>query len=756
MIVMARLYIPVFSLTLLLSALLLFAVQPMFSRMILPLLGGTPQVWNTAMLFFQLCLLAGYGYAHGTSRFLSPRVQAGVQLVLLGAFFFVLPFGIPPGSHPPRDADPTLWQLSLMAASVGGPFFTLAASAPMLQRWFARSTHAQADNPYFLYGASNLGSMAALLAYPVLIEPLAGLDMQARLWMFGYAGLIAMTLIAAVLSRSATIRYVSSTHTRLGWGQRASWLLLSFIPSSLMLGVTTFITTDIATVPLLWILPLALYVGTFILVFARKPILSEQIITTLFGLSLIVLVGLKVAFNYTPLNPFLLIGVHLSVFFFAALCCHTALVRAKPSADHLTEFYLFMSLGGALGGFFNAIIAPLFLIIPIEYGLLLGLAAFMRFYHDRYQSLGAVLGTLRLRLSASGLNALFIPPVFYCALIGVLALFNFSMSHKFLSYSSAITLGLCLVMLLKSRWLFGMMIVLLLALFPLGFYWGQNAYRAIIYQDRNFFGVLKVVDDQDNLRVLLHGTTNHGTQSLDEAARLQPLSYYSFHGPLNDAVSLFDRSGKQQAAVIGLGVGVTNCYARAGRHFDFYEIDPAIAAIAVNAELFTFMRDCGDDHDIILGDGRLTIAEKPDAFYDFIILDAFSSDNIPIHVMTVEAFDLYFRKLKDGGAIIMNISNNYLDLEPVVGANAKALGVRALGKIDLGGTLPGTTVPYYPSHWMVLTKSDQVVSALEKKSWSAALFADEAKPWSDQYSNIISALGKRASETRYRALEEKP
>ena len=370
-----RIYTSVYAVTLLLSAALLFVVQPMFSKMILPLLGGTSQVWNTAMVFFQLTLLAGYAYAHGTTRFLGVRPQAMLHIALLVLFIFVLPIAIPEGWEPPRDKDPTFWQLSLMLVSIGGPFFVLSGSAPMFQRWFAQTDHPDADNPYFLYGASNLGSMSALLAYPVIVEPLLSLNMQSLSWAIGYGLLAAMTCLCAFLvwpHASAPKKQAKTTKKRekITWSRRLLWLALAAVPSSLMLGVTTYITTDIASVPLLWVIPLALYVGTFILVFARKQWIAKDRVIVLQGL---LFLGLMAQLLGIELAAVYVVPFHIALFFFSALLCHMELAESRPGAENLTEFYLLMSVGGAIGGIFNALIAPQFFVIPLEYGL--GLAA---------------------------------------------------------------------------------------------------------------------------------------------------------------------------------------------------------------------------------------------------------------------------------------------------------------------------------------------------------------------------------------------
>ena len=431
--------VPVYSLTLLFSAALLFSVQPMFSKMVLPLLGGTPQVWNTAMLFFQLMLLGGYAYAHGTTRFLSIRAQAVLHIVLLAIFTIVLPIAIPPDTIPPTQSDPTLWQLGLMITTVGGPFFVLAGSAPMLQRWFSASGHKDSDNPYFLYGASNLGSMTALLAYPVLIEPFLNLAGQSYSWMIGYFTLIALTTVSIITvwnnpaAKHAPKTISDDLQSPITWPMRFKWLVLAFIPSSLMLGVTTYITADIASVPLLWILPLALYVATFIIVFARKQIISLKSTTSIQAVLLVVLLSQKIAF--ASVSPYLLIGIHMAVFFFSALTCHMELARSRPNARHLTEFYLIMSIGGAIGGFFNAIIAPQYLVVPIEYGLALVLACFARYAGNTGAALIPSFEKVKTTIHQKKLDAI-ASPGFIGALVVVLITVAISLTSGLISKKS--------------------------------------------------------------------------------------------------------------------------------------------------------------------------------------------------------------------------------------------------------------------------------------------------------------------------------
>ncbi len=733
----------IYSLTLLLSAALLFSVQPMFSKMVLPYLGGTPQVWNTCMLFFQVMLLGGYAYAHGTTKYLGIRTQAIVQFALLILFTVVLPIIIPPDTAPPEGTDPTLWQLGLMLATVGGPFFVLAASAPMLQRWFAASGDKDADNPYFLYGASNLGSMTSLLAYPVIIEPLLTLTGQAHAWMLGYFGLIALTAVSALAvwknTAVAAPVHAPSATSGVTWKQRIIWLLLAFIPSTLMLGVTTFITMDIAAVPLLWILPLAIYVGTFILVFARRQFLDLKTSMTFQGVMLIVLIAQKVAFP--ALDTMLLIGIHLAVFFFSAMTCHIQLAQSRPHARHLTEFYLIMSLGGAIGGFFNAIIAPQFLVIPVEYALALILACLARYAFDPRKSFKASLDGVRSAVRKRGLDSIFSLSFLLSFLAIFIIVLLFYSPEKFVQFTGVTLLALILSYLIDRRWLFSALIAVVFLFFPLGYQWGGDTLYKVVHRDRNFFGIVKIVNTKQGERLLLHGTTNHGTQAQDEKLRLTPLSYYSVNSPIRDVYKVLDgRPGNQKVGILGLGIGVTACFKKPGRTIDYFEIDKLVQDIAENPEYFTFLRDCGTPYTVTLGDGRLTIAKKPDDTYDLIITDAFTSDNIPIHVITVEALQMYMEKIKDDGIVLVHISNRYLDLEPVLYEASKALGVSAIVGMSDDSKIPGTDIKTYGSHWVLLTRNENTIKTLRDAGWTDARSRKGVQLWTDQYSNIFRVL----------------
>ncbi|MGB4106836.1 MAG: fused MFS/spermidine synthase [Alphaproteobacteria bacterium] len=748
----------IYSLTLLLSAALLFSVQPMFSKMVLPYLGGTPQVWNTCMLFFQVMLLGGYAYAHGTTKYLGIKAQAILQFILLLVFTVVLPIVIPADAAPPEGNDPTLWQLGLMLMTVGGPFFVLAASAPMLQRWFAASGDKDADNPYFLYGASNLGSMTSLLIYPVIIEPLLTLTGQAHLWMLGYFVLIALTGVSAlaVWKNTATAAPVRSFSASGGitWRQRFLWLALAFIPSSLMLGVTTFITMDIAAVPMLWILPLAIYVGTFILVFARKQLLDLKTAMAFQGIMLILLAAQKITLPF--IDPLFLIGIHLSVFFFSAMTCHIQLAQSRPSARHLTEFYLIMSLGGAIGGFFNAIIAPQFMVIPLEYVFALVLACMARYALEPAKGFKISLDGVKAAIRQRGFDSIFSLPFLLAFLAVFISAFMFASSEKFVLFGGTTLLALILSYVMDRRWLFSALVAVVFLFFPLGYHWGGDAYNDVIHRDRNFFGIVKIANTKNGERILLHGTTNHGTQAQDEKFRLTPLSYYSINSPIRDVFKVLDkRPGDQKIGILGLGIGVTACFKKPGRSIEYFEIDKLVKNIAENPEYFTFLRDCGTPYSVTLGDGRLTMAKKPDDTYDLIVSDAFTSDNIPIHLITAEALQMYLEKIKDDGAILIHISNRFLDLEPVLHEASKAIGVPAIVGMSDETLVPGTEIKAYASHWVLFSRNEKTIKALRDMGWSDARPREGVQLWTDQYSNIFRVLNNVTGFERSKENEAK-
>ena len=721
-----RLYVPVYSITLLLSAFLLFGIQPMFGKMILPLLGGAPAVWNTAMVFFQAMLLAGYGYAHLSARYLPMKLQAVLHFLLLLFFVFVLPISIPAGWEPPSDsANPALWQLGMMTVVVGGPFFVLSGSAPLFQHWFARTDHKDAHNPYFLYAASNLGSMTALLTYPFITEPLLTLSQQSAAWAAGYVALMAAVILCAALvwRKSGDADHLQADSTPAPTGrQRLYWLVLALVPSSLMLGVTTYITTDMAAVPLLWILPLALYVGTFIIVFARSFRLPMNKVMILHGLLLAVAIASFI--HPFPFGKVWLLPVHLMLFFVSALICHQVMADSRPSAARLTEFYLIMSLGGVLGGILNALVAPVVFLLPVEYALALAVVCYVR-YAD---------GSLSIKEDLKENWWAIAGAVFFCMLT------LFLQGQKSALFVCIVSAALFLIYLSPRRWSFAFAVTALLFLYP-GFNW--LSVGKLLFIERNFFGVSRVYDTSDGaMRIYMHGMTSHGAQMLIPDYRLTPITYYNEGASVGDAFHFMDtKSFPQNIAVLGLGIGSLACFQHEGRHYDFYEIDPDVKRIAEDKNLYTFLSDCGSPYDIILGDGRLKIAAMPDETYDMIVIDVFSSDNIPAHILTREAFEIYLKKLKPDGVILANISNNFLDLTPVVAAVAKSLDITALFKISLDEKIGDTEIRYAPSIFSVMARRSEDLGALPHTSgWRVYRGGGHDRVWTDDYVSVVSAF----------------
>lgn len=781
-----------FTAAIFLNATLLFAVQPMFTKMVLPLLGGSPGVWNTCLLFFQSALLGGYVYAHLSSR-LPVRIQAGVHLALLALAVLVLPIHVPASwSRPPGSALPIPWLLGLLAVSLGLPFFLLSAGAPMLQRWFAGTRHASARNPYFLYAASNLGSFTALLAYPFVIEPRLRLSEQSVSWTEFYYALLALIAACAVgalaLRRSGASagRVVGAGGTpapaaRLAGGDpelpalvetsegvrlrrpgalkgsmryfieenpslirrflqgpdrviteptivpdrhwRLRWVLLSFAPSSLLIGVTTYLSTDIASVPFLWVVPLALYLLTFVLVFAKRPLLPRWLVLhaqLLLGLTLMVAICLGSGSGVV--GPFVL---HLTAFFATALMCHRELADSRPRAEHLTEFYLWMSLGGVLGGAFNVIVAPLLYTTLVEYPFALVIALGLRPGASR--TYGGWRDFLRDLLLPAAVGAV------------VWAAYRLPATpDEWFEHGSRVFLGTAafVVMLFWKR--------------PVRLALGAGAIYAamqvtdlrsanVLLQERSFFGIYRVRRIAD-YHVLQHGTTTHGGQSRALERRLEPLTYYSREGPLGDLFAHVARKPVRRVAMVGLGTGTIACYGRPDEHWTYYEIDPLVERIARTPRLFTYLRDCAPRTNVVIGDARLSLAAAADGEFDVIVLDAFSSDAIPAHLVTKEALALYLRKLAADGVVAFHISNRYLDLRPVLMGLADDAGLA--GALGERGVDDSSRVKlYYGSRWIVLTRRAAVLEDLVKlDGWYLLGRWEEARLWTDDYTDVLGVL----------------
>lgn len=663
----------IFTLTIFLSAYLLFLIQPMVGKSLLPVLGGTPSVWNTAMVFFQVLLLAGYLYAHILSKINNLKNQLIIHGLFLFGAFITLPMGV--SFLPPTDeASPFIWQITTMIGMIGLPFFVLSTSAPLLQKWFSLSNHPNAHNPYFLYSASNIGSLLALILYPILVEQLLPLPEQNQAFEIGF-GLLAVFILLCGLSLpknavSNTIQVDNSPPPSLK--NIGTWLFLAFVPSSLMLGFTSFVTTDIGSTPLFWVIPLALYILSFVLAFATKKIIPLSAIKVSFlFLFFIVSVFLNIFIvNY----KWEVAIVHAVLFFVTALMCHQQLDKLKPSTKHLTLFFLVMSFGGALGGIFNALIAPLIFLKPYEYMVATALA---------------------------------------------LVCWGFGQKYKYI-----IGVGIFLMMVNP--------------IIP----W-ETPNDKVIDISRNYFGTL-IVRDSDMVRRLTHGTTEHGAQALEERLKLSPITYYNYNTAVAETLAeAKNKTSKVEVAVLGLGAGVISCHFRSSDHLTFIEIDPDIIKIAKDKNLFTYISDCKTPVTIIQGDARLKMNEQPDGKFDYILADAFSGDNIPIHLITAEATAMYLQKTKKDGMLVFHISNRYMNLQREIGLIARSLNITAYHKISERGEIKGSKIPYYATEVVVLTNNPIHGKNLMAKGWKIIdVKESRLRPWTDTYVNPIRALFK--------------
>jgi len=724
----------VFTASIFLSATLLFSVQPMFAKLVLPLLGGSSSVWNTAMVFFQLALLSGYIYAHLISKYFKLGAQVILHGLVLTFGCLFLPLSIAEGWTPPETGIQAFWLIGLFAISIGAPFFAISANAPLLQRWFSQTDSKDANDPYFLYSASNAGSLLSLCLYPIVFEPMLRLREQTALWSIGYVLLIFSILGAgyfAIARKKPDIQRLQNSDNKAVKTtnrQRLIWIALAFIPSSLMLGVTSHMTNNIASAPFLWILPLALYLLTFIIVFAKTPIVSSKVLSYITPIAIVFALLFGVIFKD---KFFLSITISLGCYFIIALASHMRLVETRPSAERLTEFYIWMSFGGVLGGAFNALVAPIIFNRVYEYVLVLGLACLVYYKFDpeltnhkaRNKSmfeticLSSIMFIILLLTNASMIFVILMPSLYM-----TYKLQRLSATPRLTMYST-----LCVVAFISF-------------LIPLI---GQKK----LLTERSFFGVMKV-EAKDSpygpIHKFYHGDTMHNFQFQDQTLRKVPLAYYSKGNTFDRGLSFarqLNTSGNLNVAMIGLGAGAMACYEKPQDNWIYFEIDPDVVKMATNSKYFSYMQDCSIKSDIRVGDARIKFDKIPLASQDYIIVDAFSSDSIPAHLLTVEALELYRSRLKPNGLVFFHTSNRVLDVSSVVtnlaeNANLDSRYIELL-------SFPESLYPGYDSaSSAVIIGTHSQMDNIDDfdDNWTKRIPSPDVGLWSDDYSHIIGTL----------------
>lgn len=733
-----------FALTVFSSAALVFLVQPMVAKLVLPLLGGSPSVWNTSMAFFQIALLAGYAYAHVLQRIPSVRGQAMAHVVALVVAAVALPLRVNGLAGPPSSDHPNLWLLAVLGLSIGAPFAVLSATAPLVQAWYARTTGAaEGKEPYVLYAASNLGSLIALLAYPIVVEPLTTLVGQRYGWSAAYGlfvVLIGGLAIAVSRAQAVDIAHAGTTAPPPTWRQRLIWIGLAAIPSSLMLGVSTYITTDVASAPFLWVLPLALYLATFIIAFQARPAISPPITLALQAAAIAGCVAM-LPFRSTSFG--LLLVVHLAAFFLTALMCHQRLVARRPDPAHLTEFYLCLSVGGVVGGAFNAFVAPVVFNDVWEYPIVLVLSCLARPWGD--------------------MNRI---PIWTWAMlvVGVLAAVGTPIAVTFASrhVSTASVVGsfdqaelfdmgmkTLLTLAVLSAFMIRRHAILMFAVLAILSYAAETAADRTDTREswRSFFGVMKRSETYlpsigGDVKMLAHGTTLHGAQAQDPRYRCRPMLYYTPSTPIGQVFrTKAGQVSNLRIGAVGLGTGTVAAFTRPGDHLTFFEIDPMVIRVSNDPKNFTYTTECAKGRiDYVVGDARLTVAKQPAEAFDILLIDAFSSDAVPAHLLTVEAVRGYLTKLKPDGILILHLSNRNLELLGPAQAVARAAGGWALlqnyrpPERDLDGTWESA------EDAVIVARNHAALETYVRSGQWQKADPFRARPWTDDYTNLAGAL----------------
>jgi hypothetical protein len=745
---------PLFILTIVTGSFLLFLTQPMIARMALPRVGGSPSVWNSAMLVYQLLLLAGYAYAHWLSR-LRPRRQVGIHIVLLGLAALMLPIWLR-DVLPPADGEPALWVPWFLISSIGPLFFIVSAQAPLMQRWYALET--SRGDPYPLYAASNLGSFAGLISYPLIVEPLMGLNEQSWLWTGLYAFLVLLVAACALTVPAQAVEELPEETAPPPTLRRVlHWIALAAVPSGLMLSTTTHLTTDIVAVPMLWVLPLGLYLLSFVIAFAhrRGP---ANLITMLAPLIILIAGGL--VFSPGAGNPLYLVSLGLLLLFAIAVALHDALFQLRPAVGHLTHFYLAMSFGGMVGGLFCAIVAPLLFDWAYEHPLLIFAAAFLvpQTVLVPWPKASAFILALALPTAAS-----------------LLSYAVYLLNHQQQEVSplwttgGSILISLIALACLGRRWCFAAALAALMLSYG---GWDQLDTSFEGGRTRSYFGIYEVREGLDAnsgepVRILTHGTTIHGKQNLNRGSETVPTTYYAHLSGvglvLDNAEALF--GAEPRIGVVGLGSGTLSCYAAGhpNRKWLFFEIDRAMEDVALRR--FDFVRLCRPTplvpgRLIEFGDARLSIDRMAPASLDVLAVDAFSSDSVPMHLLTVEALRTYGRTLQPDGIVLFHTSNRYLQLEPVIAELAAREGWTA--RIMYYDPSPEETrLAATVSVWIALSRNPATISAMttmnhrmlaalesstgiSRARWQAVGRQPGFTGWTDDHASILPIVNFRS------------
>lgn len=725
-----------FASTLFISASLMFVLQPMFGKVLLPLLGGAPSVWNTCMVFYQSILFVGYLYAHLISTQQKQNRQILIHGVIMLASCLSLPIALSGNTAPPTESDPTLWLLSILAASIGLPFFVISTTAPLLQKWFSTIGHQTSHDPYYLYAASNAGSLIALLSYPFLLEPNIGLQNQLDFWSIGYLLLsLAIMRCMIYLRRMETAGETTMPATKFIIEKPDKhtlfhWLALSFVPSSLLLALTNFISTDIAAVPLLWVIPLGLYLLAFILVFSK---FGATIHPSILALQPWIITPLIVYLSYfvTLSHQLTILSIHFLGFFVSVMVCLGELAKRRPSTQYLTSYYLIMSLGGMLGGLFNTFIAPLIFNSIFEYPLMLAAALLLR----PHKATAGVYHKIQLPQ--------LVLPV-YVAAFALLLYFTLDDFSQYLLVGAVVTLAAI------NFYVFHKNLVHLI-LYSAVIVSCTNSFSELdkrtLYKERSFYGVLSVkqepIVNENGETEIMHrlysGSIEHGSQRQAGAYRCDTIGYYNRLGPIGQ---LFTEYGPHnrfwRIGVVGLGSGGLSAYAKPDQYWTFYELDPHVVELAKDPDYFSFLKDCAENYRIIVGDGRLALDQAKNHQFDLLILDAFTSDSVPTHLMTREAVALYFSNLKPDGILVFHISNRHLALQHVLADHAQQLGFEAL----IQTFRPGKEAPLaHRSDWVVAAKELAPLEPLlhsDLGKWQKLRQISEINSWTDDFTSIVS------------------